>query len=1073
MKKNYCFSIGFLALMIFHIVSSLGFAQSLPSDVSSQINKITPKSAQNSPNAASIQKYGDFNVNLFTGTPEISIPLFEIEAGPIKVPITLSYHASGIRYSDRASWAGLGWTVQVGGQVTRNIIGKPDESSFLTLSNNYSVDPFAYCDNIDYKQYTAEGNNDREPDLFSYSFPGGSGRFLLRQNGESPLLFPESAIKVVRNPNYFDITDTRGHQYRFGSNWDNSKNAKELLSSSTGSTNLSGVVTWYLQEIKAPNSDDYVSFTYQNVGTVYSTEIETNITLMDECNTSDAVLLPCQTYNPVTTLVQTYSSISQFGVEEIFFKTGKVVFVLGNDRTDLPGSSDVERLQRIEVYSKLNGNYTLEKSFVFMNNGNFKLASNNGDAKLKLDGLEVRDGSNTLIQKYNFTYQTTTFSWDQVTGSHRRDLFGFYNGKTSNTNLIPQETVQYHPVTSQPPTTISIGGANRTTDTTFYKQGLLKRITFPTGGYTEFEFEPHKYSDLGTTKYGSGLRIKKITKNDGQNNYFTLYKYGNNEDGLGHKNHDVRNFHFLTTQYKRDIVPNTPNQRQYRVRSWVSNSVVGAGFDDSPVVYTKVTEYANGTNANGKTIYEFDNNVYIGDGVYTVQFSNKTWRNKKSWERGKLTNISKYDSQNNLKELTEKTYTKFKGQSLLVGQAATQVILGEEVGNFFQYCTGGGYPFDGYRYMIANISQDVGVYLETSSKQTLYYGGESIEKRITREFHPTYLQLSQEESNTSPNPGFTRNVIRYNYDIINPSSSYSGKPEALKQLLLKNVLTPVEEYTVIREPSRHINVIAGKVTEFAIISGTNWYQPKDIYFLETASPIGTTSYATVQTSGSTNLSLDSRYKLRMTMNGYDSRGNLIQYSLANGMTNSFLYAYDGSYVIAEATNAAVGKIAYTSFETNEKGGWTYSGPESSVMLGEAKTGRKVYLLNNGSITKSNSGEYKLSFWVRKNSSATPSLTINGSSYSGTIDNIWRLVEISGSGNVTISGSNTLVDELRFYPKISQMITYTHKPLTGVSSQMDPKNQGLHYYYDPFGRLSTIKNDYGHILKHYEYSYIDP
>ncbi|MFN3759526.1 MAG: hypothetical protein ACK4SF_09930 [Algoriphagus aquaeductus] len=93
----------FLALLTVKVMAQL------PGDVASQIEKITPKPAQNSPNAAGIQKYGDFNVNLYTGIPDITIPIFEIDAGPIKVPIVLTYHAGGIRYTDRASWAGLEW----------------------------------------------------------------------------------------------------------------------------------------------------------------------------------------------------------------------------------------------------------------------------------------------------------------------------------------------------------------------------------------------------------------------------------------------------------------------------------------------------------------------------------------------------------------------------------------------------------------------------------------------------------------------------------------------------------------------------------------------------------------------------------------------------------------------------------------------------------------------------------------------------------------------------------------------------------------------------------------------------
>lgn len=155
----------------------------LPGDVTSQIEKLVPKPAQQTPNSAAIQKYGDFNVNLYTGIPDISIPIFEIQSGDITVPIVLSYHAGGTRYTDRASWAGLGWSVQAGGQVTRTIQGKPDENGFLSGTNNYAVDTYDYCNNFPYKEQTASGSNDREPDLFSYSFPGESGRFVLRQGG--------------------------------------------------------------------------------------------------------------------------------------------------------------------------------------------------------------------------------------------------------------------------------------------------------------------------------------------------------------------------------------------------------------------------------------------------------------------------------------------------------------------------------------------------------------------------------------------------------------------------------------------------------------------------------------------------------------------------------------------------------------------------------------------------------------------------------------------------------------------------------------------------------------------------
>lgn len=1080
----------FLLGVVYYGVPIKGFGQ-VPGDVSEQIKKLLPNPTQQSPNIAAIQKYGDFSVNLYTGIPDISIPLYEIVAGDINVPIVLSYHAGGVRYTDRASWAGLGWSVQVGGQITRTIAGNSDESSFLNGTNDYTVDSYDYCNNIYYKQQTASGSNDREPDLFSYSFPGASGRFVLRQGGQSPLLFPESAIKITRNQGYsYDITDTKGTMYRFGADWSGGNAAQEHMSAYSGGTVTSGVVTWYLQRIKSPNTNDFVNILYQKVGDYNSSEIESSITLLDNCTTSNPQNLPCTTYNAEETLASTSNSSSQMGVKEIYFNTGKVVFIMGGSRTDVPGGSSLKRLSRIEVYliedfgyytdedEEIPDRYRLLKSFIFLNNGYFALSSNtNATARLKLDGVEVRDGANTLINKYSFAYHTTTFSWDKTEGSFRRDLFGFYNGKTANTNLIPKETIEYRPLSEHAAVNKVIGGADRSTDTTFYKEGVLKKITFPTGGYTEFQFEPHKYDDGGVIRYGGGLRIKKLIKYDGQNTYSTLYKYGTSEDGVGHKNFDVRNFHFRSTLYKRDgYGVSSSSQRQYVARTWVSNSVVGAGFDDAPIVYTLVSEYANSSNGTGKTVYEYDNNYLIGDGVFAVPYSNKIWRNKKSWERGKVTKITKYDANNAIKEVTTKTYTKYKGQRVKVGQAVIQTIVGGGSGPYFQPCnsTDGGQQFDGHQYMLATIEQDVGTYLETSSKVDTYYGSDFIQNLTNRGYHATYLQPTYEEIVSSGNPGTVRTNFRYNYDIVSTASTYTGWPDVLKQMLLKNMIaTPVEQYTWVKEGSGANEIISGQLTEYRKgIYSASLFVPSAVYFLETAAPV--TSYAPLAVSGTSALSKDSRYKLRMSFNDYDSNGNLLQYSLSNGMTRSFIYAYGSEHAMAEASNATVGNIAYTSFETTEKGNWSYTaGAESLVLPEQAKTGRKVYLLDRGQVTKTVTGNYKLSFWARKNSATAATLTINGTAYSGTIDDKWRLIEVTGINSATISGSGAVIDEFRIHPSTAQMTSYTFRPLVGITSQMDVKNHGMYYHYDPFGRLETIKNEDGHILKHYEYTYDKP
>ena len=1069
-EKLILFSLG---LLWFLTLNNKALAQ-LPSEVSAQVQKLTPKPGFKSPNVAAMEKYGDYNVNLYTGLPDISIPLFEVESGPLKIPIVLTYHASGFKYTDQASWVGLGWSIQAGGQISRSIHGKPDESSFLGLTNDYTIPGGGDCNNWVYKENTILYGNDREPDLFNYSYPGMSGKFYLQQGSSNPYLVPYQPIKIQRfnTIDYFDITNDQGVIHRFGANWSGVSPAKESLYSQSGGSTTSGTVAWHLQEMRSPNTDDYITMTYQTVGTLDNSDFEYNISVLDQCNTNNQTDLPCPSTVGIEQQVSTTSTTTQVGIDEILFKTGKVKFILGSVRTDIPGSPNLKRLDRIEVYRKEGLNYILVKSYQFATSS-FRNYNNTADALMRLDAVNVKDGSGTFINRHSFSYHTSTVSWARTDASKARDYFGFYNGKTSNTTLIPATTIQFQPNTQTMPSNITIGSANRTTDTTFLKDAVLKRITFPTSGYTEFDFEPHRYSEAGVTTYVPGLRVKKITSVNGSQSYNKVYKYGTSENGLGHKNFDLRGFYFYSEQFIRNTCATIPCDREYRSRMYFSNSVIGPGYEDAPVVYSLVTEYPNGTIANGKTIYEFDDNTLIGDPLFTVPYSNKTFRNSMSWARGKLTKKTVYNSSGNQVSQTAIGYSNYGNQTSNIGQSGYQWIVGRWGGFLYANC---GNSVDGKELNLMNLAKTTGNYKETNRVEKLNFGANAQSTTTTKAFNSTYLQPTFEEQLVSSNPEIVRTTYRYPYDIVNTTTTYTGLPNALKQMLLKNMFAyPVEQYTYVKQTSGSaLEIISGQVSEYDVVGGTSYYLPKYFYFLETATSLG--SLSNLQLSGTSAFAKDSRYKLRLTMDSYDTRGNLLQYTPSDGPVKSYHYAYDGAYMVAETSNATNAAMAYTSFETNEKGGWTYSGSESLVMPNQAKTGNKVYYLNNGSITKtltgaSSSNKYKVSFWARANT-GTVNWTFLGINES--LGSSWKLIEREVSSSpITISGTGVVIDELRIHPVSAQMTTYTMIPMLGIRSLMDVKSQGNYYQYDPFGRLETVRNEDGHILTHSEYTYIKP
>ena len=74
-----------------------------------------------SPGVSSLHKFIEAPVDNFTGVPAIGIPIYQVQDGNVSIPISINYHASGIKVDEVASSVGIGWSLNAGGIISRQI----------------------------------------------------------------------------------------------------------------------------------------------------------------------------------------------------------------------------------------------------------------------------------------------------------------------------------------------------------------------------------------------------------------------------------------------------------------------------------------------------------------------------------------------------------------------------------------------------------------------------------------------------------------------------------------------------------------------------------------------------------------------------------------------------------------------------------------------------------------------------------------------------------------------------------------------------------------------------------------
>ncbi|RYU94740.1 RHS repeat protein [Emticicia agri] len=478
-----------------------------------------------SPNAAAIAKFGDIPVSMFSGTPSIDIPFFEVGIKNVKVPIGISYHAGGIKVGEDASNIGIGWALNAGGSITRTVRGLPDEDpDFGYLKHNVDLSTLPNtieAQRLLYNKIQIE-ELDADPDSYSFNFLGRSGKFIVKKiNSSSFECYPidGSNLKIqwmllapTNNRFQWIITDEEGTRYFFGESLDggSANRACETSESKsiTYSTSRGGrsepkgtgaqrlfPTAWQLKQIILTNGEQ-ISFTYLDY-TTNTCGFSNEFNVYCYGNAEE-----CGNYSVNrTTINQTL--VNGKKIYSIVFNNGRVDFTYsGIPREDLINinsntPSNDGYLDRVTL-STLGGETI--KSFE-LSHSYFNLSSYHNQfvvdcdkpkkGKLRLDKVQEFGKNNVSVNPYVFTYEGADLPYSL---SYAQDHWGFYNGQNTNTTLIPEYLI------ALPQNNLEIlAGAKRFSDFNFAKKGIITNIKYPTGGQSFFNYESHKAwaSDFG------------------------------------------------------------------------------------------------------------------------------------------------------------------------------------------------------------------------------------------------------------------------------------------------------------------------------------------------------------------------------------------------------------------------------------------------------------------------------------------------------------------------------------------------------------------------------------------------
>ena len=475
-----------------------------------------------SPTAASLGQYGDVQVGLHSGAARFQVPIGKIQGRRLSAPLSLSYHASGIRVASIPGWVGAGWSLNAGGVVTRSVRGVPDDNpddGYLATARFTVYDSTAWralrgSDDGGLRQQLIEDAHQRDidlqPDVFTYNVGGRSGQFILylddnnnvkarTRDGSNVKIKPGSigsnldlytdlgGNSSVYGFESFTITTPNGTVYEFGKVDGTPGHAIEFGSKGvTGSTcekDCAWPTSWFLKRITDVSGTDEIVFTY-DTETTYNYSLRPHV--------EKRQLLPggqCAAFEVAGTDNATAVNRVEARYVSKIESAQSIVELHASPRTGY-AMPDEMKLDSVEVFNRGPQGAIHDRTvhLQYRPGPRLLLTSVHTYGRNGMTAASTNEDRETR-PPYEFDYYDSTNlpPFDSPNVDHG----GYYNAAGNDKYEVPKARVE-NIVTGEWTT---LPGNNREPNLNAARKGALRTIHYPTGGSATVEYELHDVSE--------------------------------------------------------------------------------------------------------------------------------------------------------------------------------------------------------------------------------------------------------------------------------------------------------------------------------------------------------------------------------------------------------------------------------------------------------------------------------------------------------------------------------------------------------------------------------------------------